>query len=104
MDRSLGRAAAANPKVTIHKKHTVTSINYDAAKNKINSVTVLDTVNNVSQTVGTAGLLPLGASGRRGQADGPLFPTAFKRAAGLSRPVSSSGPRTRAWTVSRPNG
>ena len=93
-----------NPKVKILNKHTVTRINYDAPKNKVTSVTVLNTVTNVSQTVGAPGdfflsALPVDVV----KQNATLFPTAFKRAAGAVAPLRRA-PWTQAWTVSRPNG
>jgi 15-cis-phytoene desaturase len=79
-----------NPKVKILNNQTVTQIDYDAAKNRVTGVTVMDTTTNVSQTVGGPGdfflsALPVDVV----KENATLFPTAFKRAAGLSRPVSS---------------
>jgi uncharacterized protein with NAD-binding domain and iron-sulfur cluster len=71
--------------VTIKKQHTVTAINYNAGTKVIDSVTVVDK-NNVSHTVGTSAdyflsALPVDVL----QLNTALFPTSFKRAAGLSR-------------------
>jgi 15-cis-phytoene desaturase len=81
------RQLEQNVRVSIHREHTVTAINFDAASNRVTGVTVQDNAGGVS-TVGDAGdhyisALPIDVV----KSDAVLFPTAFKRAAGLSRPA-----------------
>jgi uncharacterized protein with NAD-binding domain and iron-sulfur cluster len=81
-----------NPNVSIQTEHTVTAIDFDAVNNCVKSITVRDKLGNVS-TVGDAGdhyisALPIDVI----KSDGVLFPQAFKRAAGLSRPPTDTDP------------
>jgi 15-cis-phytoene desaturase len=75
-----------NPKVRILRNHTVTQITYNAGTNTVSNVIVLDQATNMSQTWGTPqdyfiSALPVDIVQQE-----TLFPTSFKRAAGLSRP------------------
>ncbi len=75
-----------NPNVSIQTEHTVTAIDFDAVNNRVNGITVQDKLGNVS-AVGDPGdhyiaALPIDVV----KSNSALFPTAFKRAAGLSRP------------------
>jgi 15-cis-phytoene desaturase len=77
-----------NPNVQILTNHVVTAINYDAGTNTVKNVTVQD-ANNVSQVLGSSAdyylaALPVDVV----KSNGSLFPSSFKRAAGLSRPSS----------------
>ncbi len=76
-----------NPNVTILNGHVVTEISYDTSTNRVAGITVNDTVNGTTQSVGAPqdffiSALPIDVV----QTNGTLFPPAFKRAAGLSRP------------------
>jgi uncharacterized protein with NAD-binding domain and iron-sulfur cluster len=87
------KALTLNPNVQILTKHVVTAINYDSATKTIKNVTVQDS-NNASQVFGTnadyyISALPVDVV----KSNTTLFPTGFKRAAGLSRP-SSAGSST----------
>jgi uncharacterized protein with NAD-binding domain and iron-sulfur cluster len=73
--------------VQIHTNHVVTGINYAAGTNAIQNVTVKDAFG-VTHVVGDPGdyylaALPVDVL----KENATLFPTAFKRAAGLSRPA-----------------
>jgi uncharacterized protein with NAD-binding domain and iron-sulfur cluster len=78
-----------HPKVSIHFQHTVTGIQFDATKKKVTNVTVTDATG-LSTTHGDEqdyylSALPIDVV----KTNSALFPTSFKRAAGLSRPASS---------------
>jgi uncharacterized protein with NAD-binding domain and iron-sulfur cluster len=75
-----------NPNVKIFNSHVVTEISYDSITNRVTGIKVNDTVNGTTQSLGSPldyflSALPIDVVQMPA-----LFPTAFKRAAGLSRP------------------
>lgn len=80
------------PSVKILNNHLVTQISYDSMSNLITGIIITDTVNGATQSLGTTNdyfiaALPIDVV----QGNTTLFPIAFKRAAGLSRPPTDGG-------------